>query len=304
MLNPEARSNVVLAVDDSPEALGLISRILEPAGMTTLVALDGNQAINIATKMSPDIILMDALMPNIDGFETCTKLKLIPELKNVPVIFMTGLSDTDSILKGFNSGGIDFLTKPIEPQELVVRMKTHLSLARAAVDAQLALDHAGQNVLALHSTSGVTWSTPQVEKIFEHLEQSDSKHTFLSSLQEWVSRAPQKDNKNRFVTEDDELVSVYIGLTDSGDHLIRLVNEKAVDERAILKANFPVTPRESDVFVWLAKGKTNREIAQILEMSPRTVNKHLEQLFRKLGVENRTAAAAMAMHCLQKNKAL
>ncbi len=305
MLNTATKSYVVLAVDDSPEALGLISRILEPAGMTTLVALDGNQALNIAKKMQPDIVLMDALMPNIDGFDTCLELKKIPELKNVPVIFMTGLSDTESILKGFDAGGIDFLTKPIEPQELVVRMNTHLALARTAMEAQFALDHAGQNVFALQKQGTISWSTPQVEKMLEELEQ-ETRKAFISSLTEWIARSPTKDNKTRFSAQDNEqnteLVAVYIGISDGGDHLIRLINEQNLDERAILKDNFPVTPREADVFVWIAKGKTNREIAQILEMSPRTVNKHLEQLFRKLGVENRTAAATMAMQCLQKNQ--
>lgn len=299
-----SKPNVVLAVDDSPEALGLISRILEPAGMTTLVALDGAQAVNIAVKMHPDIILMDALMPNLDGFETCLRLKQVPELKNIPVIFMTGLSDTESILKGFDAGGIDFLTKPIEPQELVVRMHTHLAVARTAMDAQLALDHAGQNVLALRQPAYISWSTPQVEKLIEKLEGTGQKDAFLTSLDDWLARSPEKDNKTRFSNDQISLTSVYIGRSESGDHLIRILSEMDVDEHLILKNNFDITPRESDVFVWLAKGKTNREIAQILSMSPRTVNKHLEQLFRKLGVENRTAAATMALQCLQKHRVI
>ena len=292
---------VVLAVDDSPESLGLISRILEPSGMTTLVALDGNQAINIARKMQPDIILMDAIMPNIDGFETCVQLKKIPELKNVPVIFMTGLSDTESIVKGFNAGGIDFLTKPIEPQELVVRMKTHLHLARTAIDAQLALDHAGQNVMAIRIKNGIVWSTPQVDKIISRLSDKGIKTALLESLYEWLSRRPEPDNKTHFTADGEDLNIVYIGLSDGGDHLVRLLSNGGVNECSILKVTFSITNRESDVFLWLARGKTNREIAQILEMSPRTVNKHLEQLFKKLGVENRTAAAGLAMQCLQKH---
>lgn len=301
MINGGTPSNVVLAVDDSPEALGLISRILEPAGMTTLVALDGHQAINIASKMQPDIILMDALMPNIDGFETCKKLKLQPELKNVPVIFMTGLSDTESIVKGFDAGGIDFLTKPIEPKELVVRMKTHLTMARTAMDAQLALDHAGQNVIAMRINCGVAWSTPQVGKILERLETNGIKDELISSLNSWLKRNPVKDNKTRFASTGEDLSAIYIGMSEGGDHLLRLVSNSELNECAILKAYFSITTRESDVFLWLARGKTNRDIAQILEMSPRTVNKHLEQLFKKLNVENRTAAAGLAMQCLQKN---
>lgn len=79
-------------------------------------------------------------------------------------------------------------------------------------------------------------------------------------------------------------------------------NDTAVDEASVLKEQFGITKRESDVFLWLAKGKTNREIAQIIDISPRTVNKHLEQLFKKLAVDNRTTAAAMAIQCLQKKR--
>lgn len=304
MSNSFTKANVVLAVDDSPEALGLISRILEPEDMTTLVALDGIQAINIASKMQPDIILLDALMPNLDGFETCKRLKEVPEVKNVPVIFMTGLSDTDSILKGFDAGGIDFLTKPIEPKELIVRMRTHLALARAAKDAQLALDYAGQNVLAMGGNGSLVWSTPQVEKILDTMHRENRRDDLIDSLKTWIQHTPNKGDKTQFSSSEDDLSAIYIGSSDRGDHLIRLISNRDVNQAKVLKESFPITVRESDVFLWIARGKTNREIAQILEMSPRTVNKHLEQLFKKINVENRTAAAGIAMQCLQKNNLL
>ena len=304
MPKSSTRPSVVLAVDDSPDALGLISRILEAENMTTLVALDGHQAINIASKMQPDIILLDALMPNIDGFETCKRLKAIADVKNVPVIFMTGLSDTDSVVKGFEAGGIDFLTKPIEPKELLVRMKTHLTIARANSDAQQALDYAGQNIIALDSIGNYAWSTPQVEKLLEKFEDTAVKHELLDELRSWLDHLPKKGNKMQFSTADDDLSAVYIGLSEGGDHLIRLVSNVDVNQSTVLKDSFNITVRESDVFLWIARGKTNREIAQILEMSPRTVNKHLEQLFKKINVENRTAAAGLAIQCLQQNNLL
>ncbi|WP_188149938.1 response regulator, partial [Teredinibacter waterburyi] len=89
-------TRLILIVDDSPDTLGMLNDALENTGMTTLVALDGNQAITIAQKLTPDVILLDAIMPIIDGFETCEKLKSNPALRNIPVIFMTGLSDTES----------------------------------------------------------------------------------------------------------------------------------------------------------------------------------------------------------------
>lgn len=136
-MNTISDSNyIVLIVDDSPDTLGMLNEALENTGMTTLVALEGKQAITIAKKLTPDVILLDAIMPTMDGFETCKHLKSIPALKNIPIIFMTGLSDTDSIVKGFSAGGIDYLTKPIKPKELIARIQAHLVNARTARSAQ------------------------------------------------------------------------------------------------------------------------------------------------------------------------
>ena len=99
-----------------------------------------------------------------------------------------------------------------------------------------------------------------------------------------------------------KLTAVYFGVSSNSEHLVRLIDDDAVDEVTLLRAQFAITPREADVFLWLAKGKTNREIALVLEVSPRTVNKHLEQLFKKLDVDNRTSAAALAIQCLHKKR--
>lgn len=299
MTNPNIKGSLVLAVDDSAETLSLLSRTLEGAGMTTLVALDGKQAINIAKKMHPDIILLDAIMPNMDGFETCIELKKISEIKSVPILFMTGLSDTENIVKGFNSGGIDYLTKPINPQELVVRMTTHLANARKTMGAQDALDNIGHNVFAISEFGHVAWSTPEVERLLDVLFAKQLDTELVETLITWLKHKPEIGNKCYFDKKGESLTTVYLGKSVSNDFLIRLIDDSALDEKQNLMDHFPVTPREADVFLWIAKGKTNREIAQILEMSPRTVNKHLEQLFKKLKVENRTAAAGLALKVLQ-----
>ncbi len=303
MTDSPENNSVVLVVDDSPETLGMLNQALENSGMTTLVALEGKQAINIAKKMQPDIILLDAIMPNMDGFETCKVIKSNHELKNIPVIFMTGLSDTDSVVKGFEVGGVDYLTKPINPIELIARMNVHLQNARNTASAQLALDSAGQNIFAVNSSGEKIWATPQVEEILNVLIKNNYLEDFHNELRNWISHNPKEGNKCRFSKDQTELVAIYQGLSVNQEHLVRLMNEKMLNENVILKDSFSITTRESEVFLWLAKGKTNREIAMILEMSPRTVNKHLEQLFKKLGVDNRTTAAGMAIECLQKIRA-
>ena len=154
-------SDLVLVVDDSPDTVGMLNDTLERAGMTTLVALEGGQAINIARKMMPDIILLDAMMPVMDGFEVCKKLKSDTELKSTPVIFMTGLKDTESVVKGFEAGGVDYVTKPISTEELVARVRVHLANARLTQSAQSALDATGQFMFAVNSQGKILWSTPQ-----------------------------------------------------------------------------------------------------------------------------------------------
>ncbi|MGB1062480.1 MAG: response regulator, partial [Ketobacter sp.] len=136
MIPNENKSDVVLVVDDSAETLGMLSQVLDEEGLTVLIALDGEQAINIAGKMTPDIVLLDAIMPNIDGFETCRRMKQDANLKNTPIIFMTGLSDTEHIVMGLEAGGVDYIAKPINPQELVARMRVHLSNARMTQSAR------------------------------------------------------------------------------------------------------------------------------------------------------------------------
>ncbi len=110
-MNPaNERTDIALVVDDSADALSLINDALESAGMDVLVALEGKQALTIAKRIRPDIILLDAVMPVMDGFDTCRALKADPALAAIPVIFMTGLTETDDIVKGLECGGVDYLT--------------------------------------------------------------------------------------------------------------------------------------------------------------------------------------------------
>jgi DNA-binding NarL/FixJ family response regulator len=209
-MNERKAREVVLVVDDSPETLRMLTDALDQAGMTVMVALDGSAAMKVVEQITPDIILLDAVMPGFDGFEACRRLKNEPALSHVPVVFMTGLSETEHIVQGLEAGGVDYVTKPIVIEEMLARIRVHLANAR----------------------------------------------------------------------------------------LIRRATEAAPTANE-LRRDFKLTSREAEVLSWLSKGKTNRDIAQILGLSPRTIDKHLEQIYTKLGVENRTAAAAMAVKTSQ-----
>ena len=294
------RKDVVLVVDDSADSLGMIHQALEQSGLTALVAMGGEQAISIAEKMTPDLILMDALMPAMDGFEACRALKLHPALANVPVIFMTGLTDTEDVVRGLEAGGVDYMTKPIRPKELVARIRVHLNNARLAQSTQTALDKLGQASFATDRQGRWLWGTPQAEEWINITEENLAKpHEELAEhIRRWLNRLPRSGDQLALPLPHNALRLRYLGESVTNEHLFRLLHQEGDSESLLLQKQLRLTKRESQVLLWIAQGKTNREIGQILELSPRTVNKHLEQIFRKLGVENRTSAAATAFQCL------
>jgi diguanylate cyclase (GGDEF)-like protein len=125
----ETLKNLILVVDDNLVNIKLIVDYLEHAGFEVMTARDGLDGIEKAKRGKPDLILLDVMMPEIDGFETCRRLKADPETAAIPVLFMTALNDVDNKVKGFEAGGVDYITKPIQVRETVARVKTHLQIA-------------------------------------------------------------------------------------------------------------------------------------------------------------------------------
>jgi DNA-binding response OmpR family regulator/DNA-binding CsgD family transcriptional regulator len=291
----------VLVVDDSLDTVRMLNDVLEDAGMTALVALEGMQALTITDNITPDIILLDAIMPHMDGFETCRRLRRNARLADVPILFMTGLSDTEHVLQGFAAGGVDYITKPINSQELVARMRVHLANARLTRSARIALDTAGQPLCAVNADGVILWATPQAHQLVTRRGPlTDTQREQLQSqLSSWISHRPDPGHGMDLGCLAEPLRVQFLVLIDGKEYLLRLAAVVSAEtDTETLRAHYPLTVREAEVLLWIAKGKTNREIGLILEMSPRTVNKHLEQIFRKLGVENRTSAAACALKCM------
>ena len=131
---------LILIVDDVPENLQVLASYLASAGYGVLSASSGPKALNFAQARMPDLILLDVSMPEMDGFEVCRCLKNMPELSNIPVIFITARTDTGDVVRGFEVGGIDYVTKPFNPTELLARVHTHLELKNAR-DALLKYNH-------------------------------------------------------------------------------------------------------------------------------------------------------------------
>ncbi len=119
---------LVLIVDDTIENLQVLGSILKAENYKVAVATGGNQAIAIANEINPDLVLLDVMMPDVNGFETCKNLKSIPTTKEIPVIFLTAKVENDDIIKGFKMGAVDYITKPFNSYELKARVKTHVEL--------------------------------------------------------------------------------------------------------------------------------------------------------------------------------
>jgi DNA-binding response OmpR family regulator len=145
--------DVVLIVDDVPDNLAVLHDALDEAGYTVLVATEGDSALQRAAQADPDIVLLDAVMPGMDGFEVARRLKAGPEPPaHIPIIFMTGLTDTEHVVAAFAAGGVDYVTKPIRAPEVLARMAAHMQAARRQRQARNALDAYG------HATLVVRWT--------------------------------------------------------------------------------------------------------------------------------------------------
>ncbi|WP_406238933.1 response regulator [Acetobacter orientalis] len=294
----------VLVVDDMPQSLHFVTAALEEAGMTVLIARDGFAALDLLKKVVPNIIIMDGLMPGLDGFEVTRRLRADPTFTHVPVIFMTGLTETEHVIQGLQSGGVDYIRKPVDVNELVARVRVHLQNARTGQAVTQALDFGHRPTIGVDNQGVLLWHTPQ------------SALVLTSAFPGWVLNKPlpepllsvmiallaQRSLMLRRTIDITEGVieCVLMGTMNDGTNAVSLLLKRPGDEERLLETTLGLTVREAQVLLWISKGKSNRDVSAILNISPRTVNKHLEQIFVKLGIENRTSAAAIAMATMNK----
>ena len=304
----EPRRDIILVVDDSPDTLGFLTQAIESTGATVLVALDGESALTLTEQVTPDLILMDAVMPGIGGFEACRRLKGIDHLAHVPVIFMTGLSETEHIVRGLEVGGVDYLTKPIVIDELIARVRVHLRNARRSAAAHSALDATGRFLLSVTPEGALRWSTPQAVRLLRQIspEIQETDFRLPAEVTEWMARAAEGGAEHAthlWSLGERKIELAYLGQVKAGERLLRVTQVEPRQDVERLRRHFALTGREAEVLLWIARGKSNKDISTVLGISPRTVNKHLEQIFEKLGVENRASAAALTIQALHKLEA-
>jgi CheY-like chemotaxis protein/DNA-binding CsgD family transcriptional regulator len=299
-----ANSDVVLIVDDVPDNLSVLHDALDESGYTVLIATSGEAALARANEALPDVILLDAMMPGMDGFEVARRLKDTPQTSHIPIIFMTGLTETEYLVAALESGGVDYVTKPIKPKEVMARMGVHLAGARERRQTRNALDAFGYATITVRAADGcLMWQTPLARDLLERYCGTQAPRTppeVLSWLQDCLQALargsePAKLNLERGPKRLSFRLHQQIGDSEAGGDWLIVMRE--VSDTAVIEAmslSFKLTAKEAEVLYWVVKGKTNKDIGDILGSSPMTVKKHLERVFIKLGVETRTAAAGMA----------
>lgn len=307
-------SDLVLIVDDVPDNLAVLHDALDESGYTVLVATSGEQALQRAAQARPDIVLLDAMMPGIDGFEVARRLKADAATAHIPIVFMTGLTETEHLVAALEAGGVDYVTKPIKPKEVLARMNVHLQGARRArQEAQ----QAGQarNALDAFGYASITVRMPEGKLIWQTALARDMLLRYCGTsapvtppaVLEWLRRhLPDAQQRQieppalSITQQGSASLSLRLhqqtGHDDEGDDWLIIMRE--VSDTAVIEAmslSLKLTAREAEVLYWVVKGKTNKDIGEILGSSPATAKKHLERVYVKLGVETRTAAAGVAM---------
>lgn len=298
---------IVMIVDDTPDNLALLSDTLSEAGYRVLVATDGLSALEQIAFLKPDIILLDVMMPGIDGFETCSRLKLNPETEHIPVLFMTALSELDDLLRGFDEGAVDYLVKPIRPPEVLARVDVQLTQLRNLRRAENALNNSPYSALAIDTAGNITWLTPGGTVWLDEFRQkhllsgeSEVGSPLPKSLLDWVKLYSELTAKPPGAFFESQRLGIDFSAKitpcqNTGEYLLVLEKHSGEWDLESVKTSLGLTFREAEILMWISPGKTNKEVGIILGSSPRTINKHLEHSFEKLGVVTRAAAVSMVL---------
>ena len=302
-------SATVLVVDDIPANLSVLLDLLTGAGFAVLVADSGERALLQVSHRRPDLILLDAMMPGLDGFETCRRLRSDPATSNLPILFMTALTDTSARLAGFAAGAVDYISKPFEPEEVLARLRVQLELQRLrrALETEVHLRQSAeaqlerslsQAVLIVDSDGHLAFCARAARELLTgYLDPFDPEAPLPSALLRGqpIARPPSPVclRARRFAEAGNR--GDEAGLT------VLLLKEEAPDPSLLLLNTLDLTEREAEVLYWVAQGKTSPEIAIILGAALKTVKKHLQRVYEKLGVETRTAAALRASEVLNRH---
>ncbi|MDQ7781643.1 MAG: response regulator [Desulfomonilaceae bacterium] len=172
------RQRTVLVVDDMPDNLAVLLRTLGAAGYEVLAAENAREALEIVEETTPDIFLLDVMMPEMDGFALCRRLKEDTRTADIPVLFITARTTTQDVLQGFEAGGVDYITKPVNPAELLARVRTHVRLHEALVE----LDRLRELALDANPLTQLPGNNTIAKRIQEAIKRGDARTVIYCDL--------------------------------------------------------------------------------------------------------------------------
>jgi DNA-binding response OmpR family regulator/DNA-binding CsgD family transcriptional regulator len=283
----------ILVVDDTPANLSLLLDALTEAGHEILVAEGGRSALSLLEHTTPDVVLLDFVMPGMDGITTCQRLKTHPNSRDVPVLFMTALDEPEQKLRAFQAGAVDYITKPVHVPEVLARVAAHLqirTLQKSLAD-ELALRVEAENqlsqsldraVILADAAGRIAFSTRLAEDLLHKHFPARPPGTLPVGLEAGTALVAR-----RFAEQGRNDLQMFV------------LEEKGTPPGPAALMQLGLTAREAEVLYWIAQGKSNPDTATILGASVRTVHKHVEHIFQKLGLETRNAATLAALELLR-----
>ena len=284
----------ILIVDDTPANLSLVLDALANAGHELVVAESGRSALSLLEHTTPDLILLDVVMPEFDGFATCQRIKAHPTWRSIPVLFMTALDEPQEKVRAFNAGAVDYILKPVYPAELLARVNAHLQIRalQVSLEEELAMRIEAENQLSQSLDRAVLLTDATGRIVFaSRLADAMLHRHFPDHTPGQLPAALKQGTPSLLVRRFAER---------GRDDLTMLVLEEAdASPGPAALMQLGLTAREAEVLYWVAQGKSNPDIATILGAGVRTVHKHVENIFRKLGLETRNAATLAAIGILR-----
>jgi DNA-binding NarL/FixJ family response regulator len=281
----------ILVVDDTPANLSLLLDALTDAGHEVLVAESGRSALTLLEHTTPDVALMDLVMPGMDGVATCERLKQRPECRGLPVIFMTAVDAPEQKLRAFEAGAVDYINKPVYPPEVIARIAAHLQIRalQQSLADELALRIEAEAQLSQSLDRAVVLADAAGRIVFSTRLAEDLLHKHHAGRPAGMLPA-------RFA---DALAARRFSESDRNDLQLFVLEERGDPPGPKSLMPLGLTTREAEVLYWIAQGKSNPDIAVILGANVRTVHKHVEHIFQKLGLETRNAAMLAALEILR-----
>ncbi len=260
----ETKSNILI-VDDIPSNIRLMVSILDENGYSVSYAQSGKHAIDLCKKVNFDLVLLDVMMPGMDGFEVCKSLRTIKEYESIPIIFLTAKTDQKSILKGFETGGVDYVTKPFSEKELLVRIRTHLDLkhTRDALKSELEFKKKVMTENALY----ISRRTELGNSIIEDLK--------------GINKETRNEYNDRILTAISKLKNLIKGQEGKEFELRFEEEHKRFRER--IKSRHPdLTPNEVKLCTFLRLNMSSKEISEITQQSVRALETARSRMRKKL----------------------